>query len=520
MDYLSINGTIIENAIAGFNSFNVSGRNMPETEIETVTVGNRNGDVFKSKRYAGRTLTVSYALIAATESELMRKFERLNAILDAEEAQIIFGDDPTVFYIGTKTGITEPQGAQIAMSGKIEFYCSDPYKYSVEEYDPDYHTIAENGSYSLVNSQGGYIYDDAGNKITFDVPTFGINYNGTMPSYPRMTANVAADLGYIAFIDNDSQIIQLGDPEETEGEDYKQNETLISSKFTAMPAAWAASTTAKFPAGKLEGSTKIASVNGTSALTANSYGSTLTGTHGCAVTAAVPADSEGNTGAVNCKFEFKYIFKSSKTSQAGRITFAIGNTSKYFAAIQLYKGKDSKSGYAYLYVNGVQKNRLTFTAGSKSAFTQGTASITKYGSKITFVIGGKTYSYTDSALADSVVTNANIYFGREVYKKTKTTNAQCSVMGYIGVYTAQFIKNYVEKWRDVPNKFAAGDEIVVDCESASITINGNDAAGFGAMGNDWETFTLEQGTNYIGCAFSEWTETPPTFGLKYRKVYI
>ena len=191
MDYLSINGTIIENAIAGFNSFNVSGRNMPETELETVTVGSRDGDVFKAKRYAGRTLTVSYALIAATESELMRKFERLNAILDAEDAQIIFGDDPSVFYIGTKTGITEPQGAQIAMSGKIEFYCSNPYKYSVEEYDPDYHTIAEDGSYSLVNSQGGYIYDEAGNKITFDVPTFGINYNGTMPSYPRLTANVA-----------------------------------------------------------------------------------------------------------------------------------------------------------------------------------------------------------------------------------------------------------------------------------------------------------------------------------------
>lgn len=520
MNYLSINGTIVDNAIAGFHTFKVTGRNIPETELETVTVGNRNGDVYKRKRYTGRTLSVAYALVASTEYELKRKFERLNAILDAPEAKIIFGDDSGVYYIGTKTGITEPEGEKTAMAGKIDFYCSNPFKYSVEEYDPDYHTISENDAYSLVDSLGNYVTDSAGNKITFDVPTFGINYNGTMPSYPRLTANVAADLGYIAYVDNDSQIIQLGDPEETEGENYKQNETLISSTFTAMPSAWAASTTAKFPAGKLEGSTKIASVAGTSALTANSYGSSLTGTHGCAVTASVPADSEGNTGAVNCKFEFKYIFKSSKTSQAGRLTFAIGDTSKYFAAIQLYKGKDSKSGYAYLYVNGSQKNKLKFTAGSKNSFTQATASITKYGGKITFVVGGKTYSYTDNALSSSVVTNSNIYFGREVYKKTKTAKAQCAVMGYIGVYTAKFIKNYVEKWRDVPNKFAAGDEVIVDCESASITINGNDAAGYGALGNDWETFALEQGTNYIGCAFSEWTDTPPTFSMKYRKVYI
>lgn len=534
---ITINGNKIETMINGFHSFEVRGRKTVAPEIEAEQVGSRDGEIFKNKRYVGRQITVSYVLIADSAAELDHKFRQLNALLNVEQAMIIFDSEPDVFYVGTLSDIDEPQGGQIAMAGKMIFYCSDPYKYSINEYDPDFHTIAESGTddegnpitvYALVDNQGTYIRDESGNKIIFDSPTFGVDYDGTMPASPIITANVMSDLGYIAYINNNAQIIQLGDPEE---QDTQQSVTQIDSKFTSMPAVWAASTTAKFPTTtplyKLEGSTKIASVNGTKALTANSYGSTLTGTHGCAVSATIPNDPAGTAGSLNCKYEFRYIFKSSKSAQAGRLTFALSTTSKCLAAITLYKAKDSKSGYAYLFVNDTVKKKISFTAGTKNAFTQGTASITKFQGKFTFVIGGKTYSFTDSSIETSIVTRANIYFGREVYKKTITSsstvtviNAQCNTMAYIGVYTAKFIANAEYSWRLVPNKFTKDDEVVVDCSSGSITVNGNDAPELGALGNDWETFKLQQGINYISCAFSAWAITPPEFAMKYRKVYL
>lgn len=520
MNYLSINGTIIENAIAGFHSFGIDGRYMPETELELAAVGNRDGDVFRGKRYAGRTLTVAFAMLADTPAQLHRKFERLNAILNQEEAKFIFGDDPDVYYIGTVQGLTEPEGAKTVVAGKIEIYCSNPYKYSVGEFVPDYHTIADGtdteGSpiYALVDAEGNYIYNE-GQKLTFPVPTFGINYDGTMPAHPQLQAVAGADLGYIAFFTDDNQI-QLGDPAEIEGRDYQENETLINNTFTSMPSNWTATTSAKIPAGIQQGSTYIAG----SRLQPYSYGTSTAGAHGCAVQTAVPADSYGRIGCTKCKFEFKYIFQSNAVAQAGRLTVSIGNDSKYAAAITFYKGKDAKNGGAYLYVNGAHKQTISFVAGAKNAFTQATASIQKMGATITFVVGGKSYSFTDANLTDFAVTKAYIFFGREVYKNKKKQMVQAATMYYIGVYTAKFIELNVEKWEDIPNKFAAGDIIDVDCESGSILINGNNADGYGALGNDWETFVLNQGRNYIGCAYSDWTQEAPTFSMKYRKVYI
>lgn len=520
MNYLSINGTKLENAIPGFHSFGITGINMPDTETSTVTVGNRDGVVFRGKRYNGRTINVSFALVCDTAIELIKRFEQLNSFLDQQQAKIILGDEPDVFYIGTKTGLTEPDGARNAMSGTISFLCADPYKYSVAEYTPDYLPLKEDGEYALVDINGHYVYDGSLNKIKFSVPTYGIKYSGTMPSFPTMTAEVKSDMGYIAFINDEDSMIQIGDPEESDGEQFQQNETLINSTFTSAQSAWSATTSAKIPSGIQEGSTKIASVNGKNALTVNSYGSSTSGAHGPAVASTVPADSNSAVGAKNCKFEFSYIFKSSKSAQAGRLVFSIGDTSKSVAAIQLTKKKGSSKGSAELYVNGSLVKTLSFTSGKSNAYTVATASITKYAGTITFVVGGTKYSFTNASIESFVVKRNYIYFAQDVYNKTKTTKANCAAMAMIGVYSAKFIKNFVDKWRDVPNKLAEGDELVVDCMMASIKVNGNDSPGLGALGNDWESFALKPGTNYIGCAYSEWATTEPVFAVKYRKVFI
>lgn len=87
--YLSINGTIIEQAIEGFQSVRVKGRDMPQADVSVASIGTRDGDAYVSRRYAGRTITISFALVASTTTGLLEIFDVLNALLDAEQAEII-----------------------------------------------------------------------------------------------------------------------------------------------------------------------------------------------------------------------------------------------------------------------------------------------------------------------------------------------------------------------------------------------------------------------------------------------
>lgn len=417
--------------------------------------------------------------------------------------------------------MTEPEGVKIAKGGTIEFYCADPFKYSVAEYEPDYAPILESGAYALKNSAGEYLKDASGNKLTFPSPTFAVDYGGTMPSRPVLGANIGGDVGYIAFIDQNENIIQLGDPDEVDDLNYTTNgsETLINSVFNSIVSPWANSTSVFLPSGIAEGTVKVAQINGANALTANSYGATTNAAHGAAAKAMIPADAGGVTGADNCKFECKYVFQSSASAEAGTLTFVLATGSKYIAALRLFKGKDKTKGSADLYVNGSKKKSVAFVSGKANTFTQATASISKSGGSITFVVGGNTYSFTDNSIANEVITNACVYFGQEVFKKSKVYNNAAPV-ALIGVYTAKFIKNNVTFYHEIPNKFSAGDIVEVDCSDASIKVNGNAAAGLGALGNDWETFGLQQGRNFITCPFSEWSAVAPSFTLKYRKVFI
>lgn len=497
---LKFNGIYFENIISGYRTLYTRGREMLETEIAAEEVGVRDGAIYKNKRYKGRTIIVGFQLIKPTNTEFLEAFDRLNALLDVKESEMIFADEADKFYTGTKVGITDFEPGSNSITGEIEFYCSDPFKYSVAEYTVKTEDISET------------LTDDTeeAESVAVSIPTFRIPYDGSHLGYPVITANIAADTGYIGFVDDRENIIQLGDPAEDEGELYKQNETLISDTFSTLNARWTLNNALlSNTAWKQTGRAYIKS--GT--VRAASYG-TGTGRHGPSITAAVPADSEGKTGAGNCKLEWKHRFQSTSTKQAGLFEAALlgGTTTKSrVASMLLYKSRNSNKATCKLYVRGALKKTLRFYAHKSNKFTNTTASITKYGPRITFAINGKTYTYRDANLSPIAVTYTSFYFSK--YAK------------YPGVYycyvnSVKFIKNYVLKWRDVPNKFSAGDEVIIDCNDGSITLNGNPAPGLGALGNDWETFGLLPGTNDIGCVWSEWTATPPTFELKYRKAWI
>ena len=226
---LQINGEYIENMIDGYRTLTVSGREAMTQEIETYGIGVRDGEKFKSRRYPARTITVTYRMMADSAEDFREKYNLLGSILNVQEAELIFADEPDKYFTGTPTEIGEVEPGRNAVTGEIQFYCADPFKYSVIEYEAE--PELEEGSIL-------------------------IDYGGTYKSYPVLEADfysedeasedgetVSAltgngDCGYVAFFNEDERIIQLGDPEEVDGEvAYAKSQTLINQKFMST-SAW------------------------------------------------------------------------------------------------------------------------------------------------------------------------------------------------------------------------------------------------------------------------------------------
>lgn len=231
---LQINGEYIENLISGYRTLHVTGRESLSPDLSTFETGVRDGSSLLNKRYPERTIVVTYQLIAESNEAFREAYNQLGRILNVENAELIFNDETDKFFIGTPADIGEVSPGTNSVVGEFEILCTDPFKYSVVEYEVEQ---------SL---------DD--NSILID-------YNGTYKSYPTLEADFysetdvdddgetaltltgAGDCGYVAFFNENEKIIQLGDPSEQDGTGgYAKSQTLMNQTFLSN-TAWG--TTAK-----------------------------------------------------------------------------------------------------------------------------------------------------------------------------------------------------------------------------------------------------------------------------------
>lgn len=224
---LMINGDYIENLIEGYRTLQVMGREALTAELKTYESGVRDGSVLQGKRYPARYITVKYQLLAESPEAFRKAFNRLASILNVEEAELIFNDEPDKFFIGTPEEIEEIPGGTNSVIGSFTIFCADPFKYSVQEYEA---------------------------KAEANEDVILIDYTGTYKSYPKLEAEFHeenefsellnkilgltsdGDCGYVAFFNEKEKIIQIGDPDEKTDETYAKSQTLVNQKFQSETA--------------------------------------------------------------------------------------------------------------------------------------------------------------------------------------------------------------------------------------------------------------------------------------------
>lgn len=218
---LKINGEYIEELIPGYRTLYVKGREALSPELSSYETGMRDGSVIKSSRYPARTITIGYQIIANSNEEFRQYYNELGRILNVMDAELIFDDEDDKYFIGTLQCLSDIEPGSNRVTGEFEFFCADPFKYSIEEYEAE----------------------------PLDDGTFLIDYNGTYKSFPTLEASFFTeeetdgetatemtgngDCGFVAFFNEKEKIIQLGDPEEDDTESYPKSQTLVNQSFTA-----------------------------------------------------------------------------------------------------------------------------------------------------------------------------------------------------------------------------------------------------------------------------------------------
>ena len=254
-------------------------------------------------------------------------------------------------------------------------------------------------------------------------------------------------------------------------------------------------------------------------LTASGYG---TGSvwHGPSITRTIPADAAGDVGATN--FTLTYSQKMSigsgnnATNQIGAFQVILSDArGNIVCGLNIHKSSSGKKANIHFYMNNANMNGfgVDLSYNNKYFKPEMSSTITKSGGTVNFNICGLQARFRDDAIANVPVTKITFTMAQFGTKPALTYN---------GLFSAKFVKNNCDIWKDIPNKFSAGDVVEADCRNGEIYLNGVLTPSLGALGNDWEDFVLTPGLNQIGIAHSEWVdaEYAPTMKVRYREVFL
>lgn len=477
---MSVNGQYLEEVISGYRTLSVEGREALDLDIETIAINTRDGGTYKRRRINSRVITVNFSLVDSTPEGFAEKFNKIKQYLyGIEEAQLIFDDEPDVYFTGSFRKTTASYTG-LTSTGKIEILCADPFKYSLTEYT----VSAENGEIS-------------------------VTYGGTYPAHPVLIAQSEGhDCGFYGFT-KDGLTVRVGNPDEQDQEEVptetarKMVDTQFGSGHDWYTWSWAR-------ARLLYGYYTDNYSAGTSADYIYSY------------TAFPGAEPDYYYGPAygtylaepipNFNVSFTHWFEPSG-NQGGGFDFYINNQGgSNIAGVSIYRNKNGRVQWYMIVKGNIVKGGSYALADNPFKGAWRTQTITKSLGTITFNVGGVTYSVTDPDLAGHAYDayNASFVFYRQPGAEDIGTN---------NALRAALFYGYNNDWQDIANKIPQNGLVSIDTKSGNITLNGAQSLGLGVITNNFEDFVLEPGSNTITCEASDWVDDAE-YTLRYREAYL
>ena len=563
---LNFNGVFLENEIDGYRTLNVTGREALESEIDAIETKARHGARYRSRRHLPRIITVSYQLSAKNATELMEKFNKLNHILDAEEATLIFNDEPDKFFIGTRQALRPPKEGVLSTKGEIEFYCADPFKYSVKEYEvreedsaistiyngtvpnpPKFRIFAHGDigfiellkdtaritcgmSYDTTKSKGGQ------GRIIFDTKTSPKKWKAmgplmnwrTLKTYISDVTGVFGDcdplppLGSTMEFWDGMEDVWYYDTETINGEQW-----LIPHRSRHVFALLSDGTSVSASDISLVEHDDDGSVKDITDIT-NDRSDALYQLHGGAMQYDLSLKHS------NFEMDFESRIYAEQTSERGAQAFTIygtettsttdddDQTTTVESTVKICGLVIQKSAIGTnrleisVYIGDEKADTIIMPAmADNPVFGENSlrCSLMRFGGVYTLRLGNESYTYSASG-TNSTLTPTHM----TVYVMDYTGSP---VLAQNAVRYVRFVEHSASSAKAVSNVIKSGDEVVIDCGAAEITVNGVSEPGLGDIMNQWDGMDLVNGENNIAINIIRDTKKKaPEITMVYREAYL
>lgn len=466
------------NVLKGFTPF--SG---PDWDVSLSDDGMRRGSEFEYITYKHKIIPMPFEI----SGDILEKYDKLCAALNVDEPkELIFSSVPDRMFYAVPSGDFDFDQISVFGSGTINWIVVDGLAHSTTE-----------KTFQASENASGVLEATVSNSGTESVPvSYDIVHNH--------------ENGFIGIV-SEYGILQYGSVDEADDEAREKSEVLL--KYT-KPSDYSAMTEGKgilasndtFPmTGKFTGYE-----DGWLRLQTPGSGSSW---HGAARQVTLPADSSGNSGAVNFVAQTKIWFETSDASQDGLLEFVVGDTDgNHLASIHLVKGVGTAECTPIFQVQAKEKGRISYVPNSNSVTNRnnGNMEIRKSGELFEFLFGGKTYPYRVPEAKDKKALTLTIFIGQYANR--------ANPVNQMAFGTMSFRKDNVQYRVDIPNRYAEGDVITIDGETTKMYVNGVPALGDEVKGS--KHFHVPPGESKIQFHFSDFCDPVPDVTVRIREAYL
>lgn len=460
----------------------------PPISNTTKKIEGKNGAELSYSTYGPKTISLEYKIRNGTAEGISEFRRKMGGILNPEEEKrLIFSDEPNLYYDAVPDGEGILNEEHIVSEGTLMFLVPDGLAHSTTE-----------KTFEASANSDGVLKATVVNNGTVSVPvSYEIVHNH--------------ENGFIGIV-SEYGILKYGSADEADDEVREKSETLL--KYT-KPSDYNAMTEGKgilasndtFPmTGKLTGYE-----DGWLRMQSSGSGSSW---HGAARQVTLPADSSGNSGAVNFKLDANILFQTSKATEMGLLELVVGDENgEHLASIHIVKSSKSDSMCSAIFqVRAVEKGRVKYEPNASSATSSknGLVSISKSGELFEFVFGGKTYPFRVPEAAEKKGLSITIFIGQYGSDVNPVRNMAFGKMS--------FRKDKVQYRVDIPNRYADGDVITIDGETTKMYVNGVIALGDEVKGSTH--FHVPPGESKIQFYFSDFCNPAPDVTVRIREAYL
>ena len=238
------------------------------------------------------------------------------------------------------------------------------------------------------------------------------------------------------------------------------------------------------------------------------------------VTFDIPRDSSGEKGALYEYFWWRQIFWLGSANQMGYLKICVTDASGTFLygveTFKRYNGLGCE--YNFLAADGKggfrivdKKNFLGTHIEQNNPFNEprGWSDIMRFDDVVQFYWWGSYPRYSIPEIKGKKSDKIHVIFG-------KVGNAPLVTHMYLDDFI--YRKDYVLGVRDIPNRYRAGGEVVIDSETDTVTVDNIPKIVDVVQGSDF--LTIPPGKSQLEVYCSSWVTTKPSVSVKFEERYI